>query len=437
MGLSDSQNRLTEETSDWIEQICNLGAVALKNGLLIQELKEVNRELDRKVVDLKTLFDVAKEFNSLLSRDQISSLFKYTLMGQLLMNKAFLAVKKEKGFEVVTSIGLRRVPSQEEMVELSATQTIQKETPLLQELGLHLCMKVDQENIALVGLGPKLNHQEYSEADLQLVESIANLTLLSSEKTYLLDEMIEKKRMAEELSIARTIQQGLIPRDIPSFDSVDTALLNIPSREVGGDYVDIAQSPDGNLIFAIADVSGKGVPAALLMANLQAMLHVLLPVEISLSEAVERINNLLVQHTPEDKFVTFFLAKYYRDEHKFCYVNAGHNPGYLLRSGTDRIEELNTGGILLGALPTFAPYETGEIVLKKGDQILLYTDGFTETFNPDRSEEFGEARLQASFITHREESAEDLLKYLLKDVEAFGDPRASDDLTALAIRVLT
>ena len=352
------------------------------------------------------------------------------------MNKAFLAVKKEKGFQIVSSNGLHREPSQGELAQFTEARTYQSESELLQELGLKLCIRIDQENVALVGLGPKLNQKEYSESDLQLVESIANLTLLSTDKTYLLDEMIEKKRMTEELSIARTIQQGLIPHDIPSFEAVDTALLNIPSREVGGDYVDIAQSPDGNLIFAIADVSGKGVPAALLMANLQAMLHVLLPVEISLSEAVGRINNLLFQHTPDDKFITFFLAKYYQEERRFCYVNAGHNPGYLLRKDADSIKELTTGGILLGALPTLTPYETGEMILHDGDLILLYTDGFTETFNPDGSEEFGEARLQSSLIDNRQEDAETLLKNLLSDVEAFGDPRASDDLTALAIRIL-
>lgn len=444
LGLRSGPDELSDEASEWIEQLCNLGAIALQNGLLIQELKGVNRELDRKVVELKTLFEVAREFNSLLTRDQIGAVFKYTLMGQFLINKAFLAIKKETGFEILTSNGLPELPSSEELARLSGDLSQEKapDFALLNKYGLDRCLAIRNETqeesmpVAVVGLGPKLNKTIYSDAELQMVESIANLSLLSIEKTHLMDEMIEKRRMMEELSIARTIQQGLIPNPIPQLDSLDTALINIPSREVGGDYVDVARTPDGNLIFAIADVSGKGIPAALLMANLQAMLHVLLPVDISLSEAVGRINNLLVQHTPADRFITFFLGKYYRDESCFRYINAGHNPGYLLRSGHNVIEELTTGGLLLGALPTLMPYETGEVFLEKGDRILLYTDGVTETFNPSKTEEFGEERLKKAFLANRERGSEALLSALLKDVESFGDSRASDDLTALAIGVV-
>ncbi len=463
MGMKTDAETLSEEASEWIEQLCNFGAIALQNGLLIHQLRDVNRELDRKVVELKTLFEVAKEFNSLLTQDQINSLFKYTLMGQLLTNKAFLAVRKDSTFKVLTSNGLVAEPSTNslsQIVDVLATNlTIdhtsqryskslvisQRESSPVKELGLELCLAIRQENpeskgtdhiIALVGLGPKLTKKEYSAAELQMVESIANLSLLSIEKTYLMDEMIEKRRMMEELAIARTIQQGLIPNPIPELDALDTALMSIPSREVGGDYVDVARTPDGNLIFAIADVSGKGIPAALLMANLQAMLHVLLPVEISLSEAVGRINTLLVQNTPSDRFITFFLGKFYRDEKCFRYINAGHNPGFLLRNGKQEIEELSTGGLLLGALPTLMPYETGEVFLEKGDRLLLYTDGVTETFNPSRTEEFGEERLQEILLRYREDDSKTFLDKLLREVESFGDPRASDDLTALTIRLI-
>lgn len=217
------------------------------------------------------------------------------------------------------------------------------------------------------------------------------------------------------------------------MNGVDLAARTISSREVGGDYFDVAKTPDGNTILAIADVTGKGVPAALLMANLQSMLHVLLPVDITLSEATERINNLIFKNTPADKFITFFWGKYLSTHKILRYVNAGHNPPLLLRKNSDRFEELSEGGLLLGAMETLAPYEQADVQLNPSDLLISYTDGVNEAMN-NNEEEFGTTRLKKCILKNREKSSEEILNAIVNDVLAFSNQKLFDDLTLLIIR---
>ncbi len=293
---------------------------------------------------------------------------------------------------------------------------------------------IQNEKVAVIGVGERANKESFKETDFNFLRSLANLAVISIQKTYFLEERIDKERMEEELSIAKSIQQGLLPDPIPEVEGIDLAARNISSREVGGDYFDIARTPDGNFIFAIADVTGKGVPAALLMANLQSMLHVLLPVDIELYEATDRINNLIFKNTPADKFITFFWAKYISTHKIFRYVNAGHNPPLLLRAGKSEFTELSEGGLLLGALETMAPYKQTDTQLDKNDLIVCYTDGVNEAMNPAKDEEYEVRRLQECILENRQKSSEEILDAIVKDVLNFSGDKLDDDLTLLVIK---
>nr|WP_255695601.1 PP2C family protein-serine/threonine phosphatase [Rhodohalobacter sp. 614A] len=239
--------------------------------------------------------------------------------------------------------------------------------------------------------------------------------------------------MEEELSIAKSIQEGLLPDPIPEIEGVDLAASTISSREVGGDYFDIAKTLDGNTILAIADVTGKGVPAALLMANLQSMLHVLLPVDITLSEATERINNLIYRNTPPDKFITFFWAKYLSTHKILRYVNAGHNPPLLLRNNSNTFEELSEGGLLLGAMETMMPYDQKDIQLNFNDVLICYTDGVNEAMDTDE-EEYGIDRLKECIIRNRDKTSNEIMEAIVDEVSVFSNHKLFDDLTLLIIK---
>ena len=160
----------------------------------------------------------------------------------------------------------------------------------------------------------------------------------------LLEERLEKQRLDEELNLAKAIQKGLLPEPLPELPGFELAAINVSSRQVGGDYFDFITTPDQGHILAIADVTGKGVPASLLMANLQSMLHALAPIDISLSEATASINDIIHKNTPADKFITFFWGKMSSDGKRFKYVNAGHNPPILFRKDSDEPILLEEGG---------------------------------------------------------------------------------------------
>ncbi|MDX1592125.1 MAG: PP2C family protein-serine/threonine phosphatase, partial [Balneolaceae bacterium] len=196
---------------------------------------------------------------------------------------------------------------------------------------------------------------------------------------------------------------------------------------------DVAKTPEDNTILAIGDVTGKGVPAALLMANLQSMLHVLLPIDISLAEATGRINNLIYQNTPPDKFITFFWAIYMSTHKVLRYVNAGHNPPLLLRNHSDEFEELSKGGLLLGAVETMMPYEQTEVQLDPGDLLVCYTDGVNEAMN-ENQEEFGEERIKECILENRGKSSREVISAIIHRVREFTNQNLFDDLTLLVLK---
>lgn len=436
---------LNDHEIEFVESLSIISAVAITNSRMFSEMREINRKLDRKVYELNTLFDLSKDFSLMVDRDKIASTFKFALLGQLLIRKFFLLYKMNGGLELMASSGLNKTPSKNDKSKifdlpediLDITSEHYDALPFLRENEIAaLCaIQLQGEKTAVVGVSKKANKENLSQSDFNFLQSLGNLAILSIQKTLFLEERIEKERLEEEINIAKNIQMGLFPDSIPDIPGLDFAAKNIPSHQVGGDYYDIVETPDTNFIMAIGDVTGKGIPAALLMANLQSMLHVLLPVEISLSEATGRINNLIYENTPSDKFITFFWAKYFHQDSRLKYINAGHNPPLLLKNGKDTFEDLHEGGLILGALSTMNPYQETDINLEKGDLIVLYTDGVTETFSPD-GVEYEEENLKKIILENRSKKAGTILDTIVKDVQSFSENKLSDDLTLIVLKAI-
>lgn len=445
IGSRASGLEFSQQDIEFTEALCIISTAALVNSELFNELNKTYRNLDRRIHELNTLFDLSKEFNLLVDREKISQIFKFALLGQLFIRTFFLIYKNQDHTVMLSSSGIHSEPTRGERDEIfqNATDEIliidknfKKSYSWLKEHDITMLFTVSIQNskVAVIGVGERANKIPFNESDLNFLKSLANLAAITIQKTYFLEERIDKERMEEELSIAKSIQKGLFPDPIPSVEGIDFAVTSVSSREVGGDYFDVARTPDGNTIFAIADVTGKGVPAALLMANLQSMLHVLLPVDISLSEATERINNLIFKNTPSDKFITFFWAKYLSHHKILRYVNAGHNPPLLLRKDTDSFEELNKGGLLLGALETLSPYDQTDVQLNPGDILICYTDGIDEAPHPELEEEYGTERLKQIILKSRDLSSDQLLNAIVEDVKTYCDNRLIDDLTLMVIK---
>lgn len=250
----------------------------------------------------------------------------------------------------------------------------------------------------------------------------------------LFEESLAKQRLEEELNLAHTIQENLLPRKMPEFAGCDVKTFHIPTKQVGGDYFDVIKLDENLLCVAIADVSGKGFPAALLMANLQSAFHALIATGMSLVKICERLNNIVYENTDFDKFITFFAAIYKSKDGTLLYVNAGHNYPFLMKSDRS-VVRLDKGGLMLGVMKD-VKYETGEEKIKNGDLLYLFTDGVNEALN-SKGEQFSEERLEKVLGSKSSCDAAEILETVKEEVAAFvKDAPQSDDITQLCVRFL-
>jgi len=441
---------LSDEERDYLHSIAHIAAMAIHNSLTFQELREANKKLDKRVQELNTLFEISRELNSCLDISKIAHLLAYAVMGEFLIHRCVVALRfPGEELRLVVAKGVQGAGDQLEGWRLADGAWVEGFTsPVLvrQLMGREkafagwleggiqygIPMRSPKGLRGILGVGAKVTGEELSEEELAFLSTIANEASIAIENTLLIEEMLEKQRMEEELAIAQEIQRKLLPEECPKLETFQIAGTNVPSREVGGDYFDCFFIHEDALGIAIADVSGKGAPAALLMANLQASLRALASVDSDLKSLMSRINRLICQNTSPDKFITFFFGRLDPTHRCLRYCNAGHNPPMLFR-GDGEVEFLERGGLLLGLFPD-APYEDGSVELEPGDVLVLYTDGITEALNA-REEEFGEERLVEVVRSVGHRSSSEIVQAIQQAVEDFtgGTPQA-DDFTLVVVK---
>ncbi len=246
-------------------------------------------------------------------------------------------------------------------------------------------------------------------------------------------ELVEKERLRKELELCRRIQEELLPHDALRFPFAEVKGVSIPAREVGGDFFDYFALPGGQAAILVGDVSGKGVGAALLMANVQATLRARLPLVKDLAELAVALDEEIEKTTPAAVYLTLFLAILEPERRALRYVNAGHNTQFLLR-GDGGYEELASTGRPLGLLPG-GGYEERQVVLGKGDCLFLFTDGLTEAENA-QGEEFGAERLPELLARERASGPDQILRAIEEAVRDHrGAVEAADDATMVALKV--
>jgi phosphoserine phosphatase RsbU/P len=239
-------------------------------------------------------------------------------------------------------------------------------------------------------------------------------------------------RQAREMEEARAIQQGFLPKTIPQMAGYEIAATWQPARIVGGDYFDVIAFGADSMGLCIADVAGKGMPAAMLMSNLQAAVRGLACREIAPDDLCARLNVTIHQNILSDRFVTFFYARLDGASGELYYANAGHNPPVVLR-GDGSHERLDAGGGVLGVFPNQA-YLMGAITLQAGDRVVFYTDGVTEASVPN-GEEFGDERLLRLLEESCGKSAADLQNCILNAAGEFSEGNWHDDATVMVVAV--
>ncbi len=305
----------------------------------------------------------------------------------------------------------------------------------LRQAGVKLAVPLvsQGELIGLLNLGPRLSEQEYSAEDSGLLNNLAAQAAPAVRVAQLVRqrqaEAKELERMEQELCVARLIQQTLLPKLLPNIPGWQLAVHYQPARAVGGDFYDFFVRPDGRIVIVVGDVTDKGVPAALVMATLRAILRGAMRRMLSPGAALERSNELLCPEIPQNMFVTCLYAILDPATGRLQYANAGHD--LPIHRSKGRAEELVATGMPLGLMPGMK-YDDHEGTLSPGDSLLLYSDGLVEAHNA-RREMFGFPRLRQRVEEHRNEA--DLISHLLADLEAFTgrDWEQEDDVTLVTL----
>jgi phosphoserine phosphatase RsbU/P len=297
---------------------------------------------------------------------------------------------------------------------------------------LSVPMLLKGKMIGLLTVFNKRNNTDFTPEDQRLLAIISAQSAQVIENARLYMKEQDLVRIQEEMRLAGEIQRNLLPKTAPEIPGYQIAGRSIPAKDVGGDYYDFIPIEDGRLAFCLGDVSGKGMPAAMLMANVQATLRGQSAPSISSKECVERSNNLLYKSTDPQKYVTLFYGILNTKTNELCFCNGGHNNPFLL-SGNGKMKKLQTGGIVLGFVPQFI-FTEEKIPFQPGDLLVLYSDGITEAMN-DKEEEFGEKRLEELITANRQESAEQIIGKILENIDTYvGSVPQMDDITIVVLK---
>lgn len=295
----------------------------------------------------------------------------------------------------------------------------------------------DGQLLGLAVLGPRLSEEPYSGEDRRLLDSVANQAGGALENIGLAQSMAERmeadRRAAQEMDIARQVQAKLLPQKMPVLKTLDYAGACIQARAVGGDYYDFLDLGEGRVGLVLADVAGKGISAALLMANLQAHLRSQSAIVThDFSQTLERVNRMFFESTESAKYATLFIGVYEDETRRLRYVNCGHNPPVILH-GND-VERLQATATVLGMFEEWS-CEEAEAYLRPNDVLAICTDGVFEATNA-ADEEFGEGGLVAALRAGRDRKAQKILESVIAAVERFAPGEQADDITLLIAKAM-
>ncbi len=422
-------------------------STAIENGLVHDELRRVNQSLSVKVFQLHNLFDISRELGGSIAEEAIRDLMTTTVMGHFVVSRCALYLLGPRGLTLAHGRGLRRelesapIPSEEAcqgiegLVGPMAVAEL-PDGPLRRQLeearlALAVPLALGARVEGVLAIGERASGKPFSEEDRDFAQTLARQAMAALVNARLQRLREEKLRQDRELEIAREIQHSLFPSRSPEVPGFEVAAESRPCYEVGGDSYDWIPLGGDRLALVVADVSGKGTPASLLMASVHASVQALAGTAAP-AQVIERLNRFLFANTQASRFVTLFYAELDGASGRLVYVNAGHVPPYrVARDGT--LLRLQEGGPALGLIQE-ASYAAGEVGLEPGDLVAMVTDGVTEANSPDERE-FGDDRVCEALRRLSEESAATVLAGLVAAVDEWaGAAGCHDDLTALNLK---
>lgn len=404
------------------------------------ETNYLESRLELKQFQLLSLLEITQAINQNFSAEQLYSIYKFVVRTQLKIKKLVLIVNDDdQGFSIPVSFG---VDSNEILKAApSAVENITRITDVNDSFpesfqSFHTIIPVLHKSkplaYSLIG-DTQLGEIELKDDLFPFIQTLTNIIMVAIENKKFGKEQIRQQAMKIELALAAQMQTMLIPDNLPVDKDVEMNATYLPHQEIGGDYYDFIPISEEEFVFCMADVSGKGIPAALLMSNFQATLSALVRVTSSLPQLIEELNEKVIHNARGEKFITLFLGKFNRRTRVLSYVNAGHHPPLMLRSG--KVESLEDGTTGLGMIEKMIRINEGAVKVLQGDIFLSYTDGVVETEN-EEGEPFGMERLSDCFAKNAQGlPSGEINQKLMDEVKKFkGKNRFADDVTLLTCR---
>lgn len=396
-------------------------------------MEELNRKLKTQELEINSLFEISKSINENKSVDELYKIYEHELKSHLKIKR--LALFVEDDFWVCkvnfgTKEEFEGKKINPKVLEIKEECQILKNVISDEYNGFQLVCPIRHNNqiIAFLLLGGMYDEGKIPiEIDIPFVRTFTNLMVVAIENRRLTLEAIKQEAVKKELEIANRVQTNLFPEILPDNGRLTVEARNIPHQSVGGDYYDYIPFDTGYFL-CVADVSGKGVPAALLMSNFQAAFRTLVRQTKDLKKIIHELNRLLIQNAKAELFVTFFLFKYDESKKLIEYVNAGHNPGILMAEGT--INELAAGTTVLGAFDKL-PFMNYEEIKAKKFKLILFSDGVSEAEN-EGGKQFGEDSIKRILRKSGTKTAKEICDTILSELDLFRKNKPfNDDLTLL------
>ncbi len=400
----------------------------------------LKKQIEKKELELNALLEITQAINSNVPEDSLYKIFNFTLRSNLNIKKLALFVYDEI-WSCKVSFGSTKnyykVRLDERVKMVKNIHRIQEfENCEFEEFDLVIPIAHKDETLALIFVGG-LNVHEASHDDgenIKFIQALSNIIIVAIENKKLARKQLEQEAFRKELEIASDVQQFLFPDKLPNTERLKLEASYLPHDRVGGDYYDYIPINKHQFLLCVADVSGKGIPAALMMSNFQASLHTLLRQTPNLKEIVEALNYQVLDSTKGEKFITFFGAIYDLSLKSMIYINAGHNPPILWdkKNGMRLLEE---GSTVLGAMHPLPFINEGFIPDLDEFLLFCYTDGLTETINED-GKEFGADYLIEYFKNNHYKDLKTIHQDLIVALDGFkGRNSYRDDITLLSCRV--
>ncbi|HTE00906.1 MAG TPA: PP2C family protein-serine/threonine phosphatase [Mucilaginibacter sp.] len=400
---------------------------------------ELIRLLLKRQSELNSLLEVTRAINKNISTPVLIQMLEVIMQNYLQVGKLRFLIEHEGSFVCISSYG----------GEIESTKSLHQSCKKLNKIRSFSAVAGHEDNLlkrydyfipiyhkskplAFTLIGDFHSSDEMLHNDLNFIQTLINVIVVALENKKLFRERMESERFKREMELAQEVQNMLIPLRLHKETGVEIGAKYFPHQNIGGDYFDFMRINENEFLWCIADVSGKGISAALLMANFQASLRAWATVESDLTTVVDKLNQIVLKNTKGERFITLFVAKYNEQTRKLNYINAGHNPSILYHGG--EAVPLKLGTTMIGAFDELPFLNEGEVDIEPGSMIFNYTDGLMD-YDVPAPKLWNEDKLLNFVVNNGELSPDKFNQTLLDHLNLIIKGKPIDDITLLTLRI--